>query len=232
MFFLGRCSQALAIFIPAPSSPRSSLQGSPPFTSPTRQPWTCHKLSWSSFFSGFPRVHPCKSCTSVQRSILLTILLLPIISISSSMKERVKRIIVMCASCRHCSLIDSHHHHHHDCITTISKITTTIMIASGDGACPRPPFPAPALSTSEISSKTRPCWLQHTAPISRGRADLISFMDGGWQREGDISDVIGIVMVMMLITKMMVTMVMMVLTPRTRPTSCLPSLPLARSSPT
>ena len=54
--------------------------------------------------------------------------------------------------------------------------------------------------------------------------------------------VIGIEMVMMLITKMMVTMLMMVLitkavvmivlTPRTRPTFCLPSLPLARSSPT
>ena len=46
-------------------------------------------------------------------------------------------------------------------------------------------------------------------------------------------------MVMMLITKMMVTMVlitkvmvMMVLTPRTRPTSYLASLPLARSSAT
>ena len=57
------------------------------------------------------------------------------------------------------------------------------------------------------------------------------------QRKG--ISVIGIEMVMMLITKMMVTMVlitkvmvMMVLTPRTRPTSYLPSLPLARSSAT
>ena len=57
-------------------------------------------------------------------------------------------------------LTDSHHHHHHDRITTISTITTTIIIIAsppGDGACPRPPFPAPALSTSEISSKTCPC---------------------------------------------------------------------------
>ena len=57
------------------------------------------------------------------------------------------------------------------------------------------------------------------------------------QRKG--ISVIGIEMVMMLITKMMVTMVlitkvmvMMVLTPRTRPTSYLASLPLARSSAT
>ena len=170
MFFLGRCSQASAISTPALSSPRSFLQGSPAFTSPTRQPWTRHKLSWSSFFSGFPRVHPCKSCTSVQRSILLTIILLPIISISSRMKERVKRTIVMCASCRHCSLIVSHyHHHHHDRITTRWRGSSTSTFPSSCSSKLRELFEVLSLLiAAHCSHQQRWCWFD--------------IFHGGWQR--------------------------------------------------